>query len=252
MTTQLFGAKPLDPVRYQNAMRRLIAVVTPTQYAILMLMTIGLVAPVHAEVMVGESLDWLTIARPHIAIVEVTATDPENKTEAKYMALTIKTRRRKVLKGQPPGSAEFVREWQMSARPGEEDSARPENGIEYLVFFDEQGKVTNAMNLVFPSQNKGIGADPRDVALSTGFDILKTREAILQTVELRLDRLKRNPPQAGPVQNAANLFTPEQGFKRAEVPANTPAWKVLWRGSPCYLVIPVEDGDSKAGTKQSK
>jgi hypothetical protein len=145
-----------------------------------------------------------------------------------------------VLKGQPPQSAEFVREWQMSARLGEQDSARPENGTEYLVFFDEQGKVTNAMNLVFPSRKRGIGADPRDVALSTRFGILETREAILQTVERRLDQLKRYPPRPAPVQNAANVFTPEHGFKRAEVPANTPAWKVLCGGSVCYLVIPLK------------
>lgn len=232
-------------------MRSLIVALKPTQRVALTLIAMGLAGSARAEIMVGESLDWLTIARPHIAIVEVTATDPENKTEAKYTALAIKTRLKKVLKGQPPQSAEFVRVWQMSARPGEQDSARPENGTEYLVFFDEQGKVTNAMNLVSPSRNRSTGADPRDVALSTRFGILETREAILQTVERRLDQLKRYPPRAAPVQNAANVFTPEHGFKRAEVPANTPAWKVLCGGSRCYLVIPIEDGDSKVGTKQS-
>src|ERR1700683_5340122 len=88
--------------RYQNLMRSLIVALKATQCVAFTLIALGLAGSARPETMVGESLDWLTIARPHIAIVEVTATDPENKTEAKYMAPAIKTRLRKVLKGHPP------------------------------------------------------------------------------------------------------------------------------------------------------
>ena len=141
----------------------------------LIISVVWFAGPARAEINVGESVDWLVLARPHIAIAEVISTDPHNKTEAKWTDLTINIRLKKRLKGQPPQSAEFVRLWQMSARPGEEDNGRPENGTEYLVFFDELGKITNAMNLTLPSHKRGVGADDRDVALSTNFDILNTK-----------------------------------------------------------------------------
>ncbi|MDP9127637.1 MAG: hypothetical protein M3N08_05195 [Pseudomonadota bacterium] len=189
---------------------------------VLLVLSVVCVHAAKADDTIGESLDWLVYTRPGISVAVVT-----NSTAADDASpLTIQTTLRQALKGKPPQEASFSRRWNPAATPGQEDTARPGNGTEYLLFFNDHGDVTNAVNLNYPSRKIGVGADPRDVAISVDFGIFRTREAILETVAARLDQIAKAAPGA------------RAKGKQVKVPLDSPVWGALYEGNTCYVVVP--------------
>jgi hypothetical protein len=195
--------------------------------------------PAHADDDVGESLDWLLTVRPSIAVEEVTSTAPVTGSGFSNR-IKIETTVKKVLKGAPPEKASFERRWQPMGVPGQDDTARPAKGTEYLLFFDEHGGVTNAINLKYPSRKVGLGADPSDVALNDDFTIFKSGDLIMDAVYERLAWLKDHPlPPPDPAASKDNV---PAGAVALSVPMTSPAWDVLYSGisDQCSLLIPAD------------
>lgn len=132
-----------------------------------------------AEINVSESLDWLVVSHPHVALVGPAGVE--------------------ALKGTLGPSS---------------------GGPERLVFLDAGGRVARTIDLAAPSP-RGDG-----VAITTSFDVLTTREAILEVVRRRLQRPAT--PDAEPT------------CLRVEVPEDSPAFGALWSGSACYLIVPAD------------
>lgn len=199
-------------------------------------------APAYADDTFGESLDWLITSRPSIAVETVTSTAPVPAKPGVTPQLTIQTTLKTSVKGQPPQQASFVRRWQAKAVPGQDDTARPENGTEYLLFFDQHGSVTNAINLKFPSRRVGFGADPNDVALGDDFSIFKSGDLIMEAVNARVAWLKDHPPLSGSAAGGDAFPAVPEGAAQLAVPMTSPAWDVLYAGGAgqCLLRIPAD------------
>lgn len=193
----------------------------PLILAIFFLSLLG--PPARGELVVAESLDWLVVANPDLAVARVVRVESPGENGAQ---VTAHFRRSRTLRGNPPLEAACTMLVSKSARPGE-PQVRPEPGEEYLLVL--RGKeIHQAINLTHPVQT-GPG-----VALTTDFKVLSSGADILQAVAARLEKLPTRPPEAQDV----NYSTPERGFRRLPVPPNTPAYRVLYSGSGCFLVVP--------------
>lgn len=156
------------------------------------------------EISMGESIEWITQSRPHIAIVRIAAT---RGTGSKGAVAT-------TLKGEPPAAPVF-RDRHLSA------------GGEYLVFFDAKKNPDAVFDLEKPATN-------HRAPLAMDMSLLDTREKILAAVDARLKR-------GGPPGDAArNLFQSSKGFVYLEVPPSSGAWNALYGGSACYLAVPAD------------
>lgn len=183
--------------------------------------------PLFAEINVGESLDWLTVSRPHIAVAEIVSVQDDRKPQALWMARRFETRLKETLKGKPPATATFT--WHVPIETG-----APAQGTEFLLFFNDDSTVGYAINLASPD------ITGQGVAFATHFNVLRTKETILDAVRQRLARLGRQGIATAHTANAANVFTPQRGFLQLEVPFETPAHQALFAGSACYLVVPAD------------
>ncbi len=214
---------------------------------------IGAPAPARAEIVVGESLDWLVVSRPHVAVMRVVeVVESPVKGGATWTTRTVRLERVGVMKGEPPETATFERHVSVGAAPGRGAPrvfAPKENG-EMLVFFrvEEGGReagevrVDQAIDLERPATG-GL----TDVAFTTDFAILDDGDTIVKTAEARLALIEAAAAKAKrdgepPAERArpANFFAAQRGFIRFEIPYDTAAYRALWSGSSCYLVVPAD------------
>ena len=188
-----------------------------------------LAAPARAEVTVGESLDWLVLSRPHVAVAEVVHVTDEGPDRQGYTQRIARLRRAEVLKGEPPEQASRK---EHVGKPGE--AGGPAKGAAFLLFFDDQKQISYAINLDSPT-TRWQGA-----AFTTDFRVLGDRAAIMAVVNKRLKQLKDDPPKEKPQAEAPNVFTPQGQFLRLDVPHGTPAYQALFAGSSCFLIVPAD------------
>jgi len=173
----------------------------------------------HAEIVVGDSLDWLVVSHDHVATTKVIRIEVPIPTSSAWMERTIVVQRETSLKGTPPEHSQFSR------RVAEREAQLP-IGTEFLVFFKDTTQIDYAINLSSPPA-KGW----HEVALSMDFNVLKTKKVIIDTVQARLAKLEHERPS---------------GFLRLAVPTDKPAYMALWSGSACFLNVPA---DSEFKTK---
>lgn len=191
-------------------------------------------APAAAEITVGESLDWLVLSRPHVAVAAVAGSDVEVDAGDGWAYLTIRYRVKQAVKGEPPAESSLRRP---AGAPKDAEAIRqgaPGEGAEFLLFFDDQKRINYAINLDRP------GDRWHTAAFATDFRVLKDRKAIMAVVEKRVAQLKVDPPKEPLPANAANIFTPPDRFLRLDVPFDTPAHAALFAGSSAYLIVPAD------------
>ncbi|MBI4613765.1 MAG: hypothetical protein HY720_09160 [Planctomycetes bacterium] len=195
-------------------------------------------APAVAEINVGESIDWLVVSRKHAAIGSVAGVSEDVAPGALWLDRTVELEVKETLRGEPPGRASFA--WHVPSSTsgkahGEVEMSPPAIGAEFLLFFGDEGAVEYAVDLAFPSNMM------HGVVFSTDFGVLLTRDEILDAVQKRIERLAKEPPlvePAGP--DRRSFFEPPRGFLRLEVPEDSPAFRALWSGSACYLIVPAD------------
>ncbi|MBI3271653.1 MAG: hypothetical protein HYZ53_21865 [Planctomycetes bacterium] len=176
----------------------------------------------EAEINVAESLDWLAASRPAIALGEVLANEGEAAPKALWLNRTTSVAVKRPLFGEPAARATFTRHVPI-------ESPAPKPGAEFLLFFATDGTVDCAIELAAPPE-AGHG-----VAYAKDFRILRTREEILRLVEERVARRKAPkegagaPPEAGPPRSL-----------RLETPEASEAFRSLFSGSACYLIVPAD------------
>ncbi len=113
-----------------------------------------------------------------------------------------------------------------NAPPERITTSRPD---ELVVFFGPDSRTSYTIDLT--------DAEAADPPITEAFELVRGREPILATIAGRLDRLTTTRSTGTEVRN---VETPQRGFLRFEVPDETAAHRVLFLGSACYLVMPVE------------
>ncbi|GEM_PF-7114698 len=88
-----------------------------------------------------------------------------------------------------------------------------------LYFFDADSKITATINLSTPGQGPG------EPAFTPDFQVLATSREILDRVRARLERMKKEEVKE------CHCF---------ECPEESPAFKSLWSGSACFLLVPAD------------
>jgi hypothetical protein len=187
--------------------------------------------PEISEVNVGETIDWLTISRPHVALTEVVDVRVEPNARPSSRTNVLELRSTAPLKRKPPTKAEIRRQAMTGAQPRAVDHTTAVSD-EFIVFFTGDGEVDYAIDLAQPATGE------RDLAFTMSFDVLTERTAIIEAVERAVRRAKTVP--SGAAAASRNLYMPQRFFLRFEVPSNTPAYTVLFAGSVCYLVLPAD------------
>jgi hypothetical protein len=175
------------------------------------LVFIGPVA--HAEINMGESIEWLTVSRPSIGVVESVGTSRGFLTGRTVLTL----------KGSPPKEPSFPVGWNVPAERWKKEH-------QWVVFFDLAGVPSAVYDLTDPWK------DGR-AAISADLSLLDTREEILAAID---GAMKASGGQTAAQGRVPNIFTKERGFVRLEVPPGTPAYGALWGGSTCYLIVPAD------------
>lgn len=187
----------------------------------------------HGEIMVGESIEWLVDSSESIGHYKVTKAEPGEKGKT-WVYTDVQCTLASGLKGAGPENTQFQHYAQGTAK---EPPKAPREGSEFLVFFSpkkEQPSVRYHISLSAPAV-RGF----RSVAFTKDARVLKSKEEILETVaeRIKLDR-SVDVPSPG---KSANVFTPPgNGCLRVEIPADSEAFRALYSGSVCYLVVPAD------------
>ncbi len=170
-----------------------------------------LVTLARAEIMVADSLEWLVVSSPSVAVVRVEGAVQEKRDDVGYVQTTLKLALVKALKGEPPPMTTYAILVLASARPGELNF-QPQEGEELLAFWRGQS-VRRILSLKHPPR-RGEGA-----AYTTDFKLLRSREEILAAVQPWLTK-------------------PSVKSRKVEVPTGSGAFQGLYSGSTCYLIVP--------------
>lgn len=175
----------------------------------------------RAEVMVGASLEWLADTSASVGIYEVTQSRKESDS-----GFQLSFRLDDKLKGAPPPSTTspyWVRLPKGAPPPG------VSTGERFLVFLKPDDKdAPRVAHLINLSQAQTGGMD--SVAINCTFEVLTDPAKILEVVKARI--------KSHPTDKATRWREyPDSRFD-VEVPFETPAHKVLFGGSTCYLLVP--------------
>jgi hypothetical protein len=81
---------------------------------------------------------------------------------------------------------------------------------------------------------------PDTSAINADFEVLKKSEDILKCIKERLKVLKSQPQECRHTRfdMDVSVFARQDGFIRLEVPRRTEAYRALYSGSACYLIVP--------------
>lgn len=184
----------------------------------------------RAEIMVGASLEWLADTSSSIGTYQITESRKESDSA---FQLTLKLE--DSLKGKPPQKADssyWVR-LQTGSKP-----PTIAVGDRFLIFLKRDDKdsdrVAHIINLS-TSQTGGMDS----VAINHKFEVLTNQAKILAVVRGRIEK----HPKVEPVKWHEY---PNSRFD-VEVPTDSPAFKVLYGGSTCYLLLPDDLKPAKTG-----
>jgi hypothetical protein len=189
--------------------------------ALIILLFLTATFSARAEIMVGSSLEWLADTSTAVGVFEVTKSHHKSDSE-----FDLTFRFHKPLKGNAPQvttSSYWVR------LPKDTDPPTVDEGDRFLIFFkpDERAslRVAHLINLT-KSQNGGMDS----IAITSKFKILTEEAEILNVVEQRL--------KAFPKATTSKWREYPNSRFDVEVPTDSPAFRVFYGGSTCYLVVP--------------
>lgn len=175
----------------------------------------------RAEIMVGASLEWLADTSASVGLYRVTESRKESDS-----AFQLSFRLDDALKGTPPLAA--VSPYGVRFPKGS-PPASASVGDRFLIFLKPDDKDSpRVAHLINLSTTQPGGMD--SAAINCKFEVLTDQAQILAKVR---GRLKSHP--AGTPTKWQEY--PESRFD-VEVPFDSPAFKVLYGGSACYLLVP--------------
>jgi hypothetical protein len=170
-------------------------------------------------VRIEPSLEWLALSSHGIVIARIAQYYDQQREGGKRL---FEARTNKELWGEPTPS--FTFELALPENP-------PQQEDEFLVFLDDRDSVTAAIDLLEPRAWK-------PGALTSGFDVLRTRERILEATGTLLER--RHKEKALRKTGAPPVVPgfPPQGSLWLPVPERSAVSERL--GGPAYLTVPAE------------
>jgi len=175
------------------------------------------------EVIVGESLEWLIESSSGIAVYRVSALKTVEKRPTRdrvKVEAAVETR----LSGTAPERVTF----EVVERPGAGPARRTEKNDEFLVFFRAGDAERLDESPLYPIN---LSSPPVSgflrIAITGSFEVLDTKEKILNFVRARLTIKERGE-------------RPKRVM--VDVPVSSPAFRALWHGSSCSLVVPADRG----------
>ena len=175
----------------------------------------------RAEIMVGASLEWLADTSASVGLYQVTESRKESDS-----AFQLSFRLDDALKGKPPLAA--ASSYWVRFPKGSQPPSVPV-GDRFLIFLKpddtDSPRVAHLINLS-TSQSGGMDS----VAINCKFEVLTDQAQILATVR---GRIKSHPTDTSTKWHEY----PNSRFD-VEVPFDSPAFKVLYGGSTCYLLVP--------------
>jgi len=177
----------------------------------------------RAEIIVGASLEWLADTSASVGLYQVTESRKESDSEFQLFF-----RLDDALKGKPPltaASSYWVRLPKGSQPPS------VSVGDRFLIFLKPDDKDSpRVAHLINLSTSQSGGWD--SVAINCKFEVLTDHAQILATVRGRI--------KSHPAETATKLHEYPNSRFDVEVPFDSPAFKVLYGGSTCYLLVPAD------------
>jgi len=197
------------------------------------------------EIMGTDSIEWMTadcklVVRGRVAKEEKEAGEGSQIYEDVTAAVS------EVIKGEyKAGSVTF--RW-MTYKGHKTAESWRKSGHEILFFLKkgdpsiERGRYRNRWTLRTRRTGWVDLDDPGNSAIAASFKVIKTKQEILDIVRKRAALLKRKPPavRADRVGIEPNVFTPQKGVIRLDVPFGSEAFRVLYGGSSCFLMVPAD------------
>jgi hypothetical protein len=188
----------------------------------------------HASLIVERSVQWLCDFSDAMGVYNVVADSVVTSNQNGRQRWTYSLQLSESLKGKPPKESKADFSVQGSAATTG-DSIR--GGDQVLVSFQTQQSyappILHQINLTRP-WHAGAGY----VAVTAQFNVLLDGQRIRELVLARLGKSSGSLPPGGSGQR--------QGTG-VEVPPDTQAWKALWAGSACHLLVP---DDLTAGSEK--
>lgn len=214
--------------------------ITPTVVAVCAVLAVA----VHArgEINGGESIEWIVDSSDSIGVYRLdgsrTDTDAAKRSGV-WVSIELVAERSETLKGSPPTETTF----QHNVRLESENADTPRfDDAEFLVFFHHsktnETSVRFAVNLTTPATD-GNGS----TAFTRDFGVLKARKAIREVVDKRI-ALNRHVHVPMPRFDLQGYSSVGSGRVMMATPFGSEAFRTLYRGSGCYLIVPA-DADFK-------
>jgi hypothetical protein len=175
--------------------------------------------PASVAVRIEPSLEWLALSSHAVVIARVAQYYDQQRAGGKRL---FEARTSKELWGEP--TPQFTFEMPLPEDP-------PQQEDEFLVFLDDRDSVTAAIDLLEPrAWSPG--------ALTSGFEVLRTRVKILEATNALLERRHKEKPlrKIGAPPTVPGF--PPQGALWVPVPERSAVSERV--GGPVYLTVPAE------------
>ena len=203
---------------------------------------------VHAEVMAVDSLEWMTVDTPLIVRGKaVQCQDTKGQDNFIYRDVTINVQ--EAFKGNPDDKTVKIR---LHFRGTEDTGKNWQAGGHSYLFFLHRGKAADDKGLeghwvLREPYHAVIDMDkPKGVFLAN-MKYPKNTEEILEIVRQYSLRM---PPKE--FVRTANVFKPQTGFARLEIEPGSEIFGEVFKGSVCYINVPVEDKHRVAAVAKLK
>jgi hypothetical protein len=193
-------------------------------------------AGARAEINLADSVEWMTVdARLVVRGKVVGCKDSKGPGDVVLRDVTVRVE--EALKGKPAGKTVTVRLWlRGGGRAGKDWEV---SGRSYL-FFLRQGQADDGKELegkvVLREPNQSV-IDLKEPGKVYTADMKRAADG---NAVMALVRKYAAKPALPREVGAPNVFKPQQGYLRLEVPFDAPIHRDLWAGSVCYLNVPVE------------
>ncbi len=195
----------------------------------------------EAEIMVAESLEWLTDSTPHVGEYQILEATP--RTVSNWFQIHMKVKLISSLKGDCPKTSTFKIRSYVDKIP---ELKVGTNAIFFLTTVAPEPSVRYKVSLNTPPK-RGFS----DIAYSKDFRLLIKGDEIRSIVKKRA-ALKKNVDVADPEAIAKVFAMGGSGAVRMEVPFSSTAYQALYGGSSCFLVVPADPELKEQLLKQSK
>jgi hypothetical protein len=205
-------------------------------FALLAVVLTNISGAARAEINIVDSLEWMSVdARLIVRGKVVRCDDVQGPGDVTYRDTTVEIA--EVIKGKPEGKTVTIRLRFLGKDTA--GAAWKESGHTYL-FFLTQGKVADDKNLaghwvLREWHYSVVDLDKPGKVYTAEMKPADDGKAILATVKKYA--AMPMPRDVG----EPNVFKPQRGFLRFEVPPDSPIFVELWSGSSVYLHVPAEE-----------